>query len=299
LIPTLRTDRLTLRPIAEADTDALTELFADPELSRFHAHDLTRPAEVAAMMHRRLTYDGPDGTGDWLLVHDGTVIGGSHLRTSTELPGGVLECGYYLARRHHGRGLAREAVGAILRHAHATLGAPAVFALVHQDNEPSLALAARLGFVAVGTGQHYGAPHHVLVSLSGQPHGLHHVELWVPDLARTEQSWGWLLTALGYTEHQRWPNGVSWRLGHTYLVFEDSPDRHGEHDRKRSGLNHLALHAGGPEQVDRLVKHAGEHGWRLMFADRHPYAGGPDHYAAYLENADGYEVELVATAPRA
>ena len=29
------------------------------------------------------------------------------------------------------------------------------------------------------------------------------------------------------------------------------------------------------------------HGWRLMFADRHPYAGGEDHYAAYLENRDG------------
>ena len=33
---------------------------------------------------------------------------------------------------------------------------------------------------------------------------------------------------------------------------------------------------------------------RLMFADRHPFAGGPDHRAAYLEDADGYEVELVA-----
>jgi hypothetical protein len=33
-----------------------------------------------------------------------------------------------------------------------------------------------------------------------------------------------------------------------------------------------------------------------MFADRHPYAGGPDHYAAYLENTDGFEVELVAGA---
>ena len=31
-----------------------------------------------------------------------------------------------------------------------------------------------------------------------------------------------------------------------------------------------------------------------MFRDRHPYAGGPDHYAAYLENSDGFEVELVA-----
>jgi hypothetical protein len=31
-----------------------------------------------------------------------------------------------------------------------------------------------------------------------------------------------------------------------------------------------------------------------MFAHRHPHAGGPGHYAAYLENEDGFEVELVA-----
>lgn len=39
---------------------------------------------------------------------------------------------------------------------------------------------------------------------------------------------------------------------------------------------------------------ATEHGGDLMFGDRHPRAGDPDHYAAYLENADGFEVELVA-----
>jgi hypothetical protein len=33
----------------------------------------------------------------------------------------------------------------------------------------------------------------------------------------------------------------------------------------------------------------------LLFPDRHPHAGGPDHYAAYLENTDGFEVELVAS----
>jgi hypothetical protein len=31
-----------------------------------------------------------------------------------------------------------------------------------------------------------------------------------------------------------------------------------------------------------------------MFADRHPYAGGNQHYAAYLENDEGFEVEVVA-----
>jgi hypothetical protein len=34
-----------------------------------------------------------------------------------------------------------------------------------------------------------------------------------------------------------------------------------------------------------------------LFPDRHPYAGGPGHYAAYLANTDNFEVELVATGP--
>lgn len=294
--PPLRTPRLTLRPITEADTDAIAALFVDPELSRFHAHDLTDRAEITALVHRRLGYLGPDGTGDWVFVHHDTVIGAGYLRTSTELPGGVLECGYYLAQAHWGSGLAREATEAILRHAHDTLAAPAVFALIHEQNERSLSLATTVGFLDIGSGEHHGGPHRVRVSFPTRTTGLHHVEIWVPDLARAELSWGWLLTELGYTEYQRWQHGVSWRLGSTYLVFEDSPARTGDlHDRRRPGLNHLALHAGSPERVEELAKAAPEHGWRLMFADRHPHAGGPDHYAAYLENADGYETELVAT----
>ncbi|GAA2363358.1 hypothetical protein GCM10010432_19380 [Catellatospora methionotrophica] len=118
----------------------------------------------------------------------------------------------------------------------------------------------------------------------------------MPDLAAAERSWGWLLTTLGWVEHQRWDAGVSWRHGTAYVVFEASPDLVGDrHERRAPGLNHLALHAGSPADVDRLVAAAGEHGWRLLFADRHPHAGGPDSYAAYLEDEQGYEAELVAS----
>jgi hypothetical protein len=37
--------------------------------------------------------------------------------------------------------------------------------------------------------------------------------------------------------------------------------------------------------------------WALLFADKHPYAGGQDHYAAYLANSGGYEAELIADSP--
>lgn len=62
----------------------------------------------------------------------------------------------------------------------------------------------------------------------------------------------------------------------------------------RAGLNHVALWAGTRADVDRLAAEAPGHGWRLLFADRHPYAGGPHHYAAFVENSEGFEVELVA-----
>jgi len=124
---------------------------------------------------------------------------------------------------------------------------------------------------------------------------LHHVELWVPDLPRAIAGWGWLLGELGYEQFQDWPAGRSWRLGPTYIVVEQSSAMSAAtHERLRPGLNHLAFHVEGRDGVDRLVAAAPGHGWSLMFADRHPFAGGPDNYAAYLDNADGFEVELVA-----
>ncbi len=127
------------------------------------------------------------------------------------------------------------------------------------------------------------------------PGSLHHVELWVPDLARASAEWGWLLGRLGYASFQDWPDGHSWRLGSTYLVVEQSPAlTASEHDRLRPGLNHLAFHAGTRQDVDRLAAEGPAHGWTLLFPDKYPHAGGPDHYAAYLANTDGFEVELVA-----
>jgi catechol 2,3-dioxygenase-like lactoylglutathione lyase family enzyme len=130
--------------------------------------------------------------------------------------------------------------------------------------------------------------------------GLHHVELWVPDLERAAAPFGWLLTALGYRVHQDWPGGRSWKPDGPgpYLVLERSPDLSApRHDRRAPGLNHLAFTVAGRDRLDALTAAAQQHGWRLMFADRHPHAGGPAHYAAYLENDDGFEVELVAEQP--
>ena len=121
----------------------------------------------------------------------------------------------------------------------------------------------------------------------------------MPDLARARAEWGWLLGQLGYQPSRDWDGGCSWRLGGTYLVVEQSPALSASrHDRLRPGLNHLAFHAGSRDTVDTLAAAAQGHGWTPLFPGVHPYAGGPDHYAAYLANTDGFEVELVAGETR-
>ena len=62
----------------------------------------------------------------------------------------AVELGYALFPEHRGRGLATEAVEALVRWAAAEHGIRRFVASVAPANEPSLALARRLGFVHVG-----------------------------------------------------------------------------------------------------------------------------------------------------
>ncbi|MFF7016939.1 MULTISPECIES: trifunctional class I SAM-dependent methyltransferase/NUDIX hydrolase/VOC family protein [Streptomyces] len=125
---------------------------------------------------------------------------------------------------------------------------------------------------------------------------VHHIELWVPDLAGAERRWGWLLTRLGHLPYQSWADGRSWRRGESYVVVEQSPDPSADHhDRRRPGLDHLAFHVADRATLDALTAEAPAYGWRLLHPDRHAYAGGEGHCAARLED----EAELVVgSVPR-
>lgn len=137
--------------------------------------------------------------------------------------------------------------------------------------------------------------HDVDLTLPRTAGAIHHVELRTADLASATAPWAWLLGELGYTPFQEWPAGRSWRKGDTYIVVESAPSE-GAHDRRMPGLSHVAFHAGSRDVVDRLWERAGEHGWARLYADRHPFAGGEAHYAAFLENAERFKIELVAEA---
>jgi catechol 2,3-dioxygenase-like lactoylglutathione lyase family enzyme len=129
-----------------------------------------------------------------------------------------------------------------------------------------------------------------------RPGALHHIELYVSDLARSREFYARLLGRFGYELYQQWPQGVSFRLDQAYLVLVQTETRHLEpaYHRCRTGLNHLAFHAGSRAEVDALAAALQEWGVAILYPDRHPYAGGHDYYAVFFEDPDRIKLEVVA-----
>lgn len=127
---------------------------------------------------------------------------------------------------------------------------------------------------------------------------LHHLTLWVPDIERAGPPWRWLLGELGYTIDNRGPPSVL-LFRHpqsSAFVLEQSPDMVPGmlYSRFRPGLNHIAFTLHSPSALYSILGHAAEHGWSPLPGDRHPITGGA--HVGYLEDPDGFEVELVAPA---
>lgn len=120
---------------------------------------------------------------------------------------------------------------------------------------------------------------------------IHHIEFYVDDLERSKAFWGWLLGSFGYVVHQEWPQGISWRLGATYLVFVQVAERFREppYHRCRVGLNHLAFHARSRAHVDELEKELRARKVNVLYPERKK-----EPYAVYFEDPDRIKVEVVA-----
>ncbi len=140
------TPRLLLRELSPADLEDTAALLGDPEVMRFWPAPLTR-AEAGAWIARQQERYARDGHGYWLALD----------RRTSEPVGqaGVLLCdvdgateaglGWILHRRFWRRGLATEAAAACRDWAFATADRARVIALVRPENEPSVAVARRLG----------------------------------------------------------------------------------------------------------------------------------------------------------
>lgn len=126
---------------------------------------------------------------------------------------------------------------------------------------------------------------------------LHHVEMYVSNLEETKFFWGWLLERLGYSVFQSWEGGISYLHGETYLVFVQVEERFQTptYHRCRVGLNHLAFHAPSETVIDDITQELKVRGVKILYPDRHPYAGGADYYAVFFEDPDRMKVEITSS----
>ena len=139
----LVTVRLRLRRAAPSDLADLHEILSDPAAMRFWSSPPHRDLERTRAWLADMMADGPPHSDDFVIEHDGRVIGKAGC---WRLP----EIGFILHPRCWGQGFAAEACEAVIAHVFATHDLPAITADVDPRNEASLRLLARLGFVETG-----------------------------------------------------------------------------------------------------------------------------------------------------
>ena len=147
------TERLTIRAARPDDADAVMAYRNDPDVARYQDWAVPYPLEKvrANIEDDRHVGERPVAGEAWVVAIDlaGTMIGDIYL--GLEDAGAVATIGYTLARAHHGKGYAAEAVGAVIDR---LLGErPQVHrinASVDPANVASIRLLESLGFTLEG-----------------------------------------------------------------------------------------------------------------------------------------------------
>lgn len=146
----LRTERLVIRSVREIDAEDLAARRNDPIVAEYQDWSVPYSEEAALAITAELSeMDGPQVDEWWMAIisdaHSGVTLGDLVLHLTHG--GRTAEVGYTLAHEHWGRGIAAEALEALMawlfRHEEMTRA----FAMLHPDNVASARLLERTGFI--------------------------------------------------------------------------------------------------------------------------------------------------------
>jgi [ribosomal protein S5]-alanine N-acetyltransferase len=151
-LPTIDTDRLSLRWISAADTDAFYAIYSNPEVMRYWSTPPLADREVAANLIKEIHES-------W--KRRAILKWGIALRTNDQLIGSITlfnlefthrraEIGYALGREYWGRGYMNEALMAVLKFAFDVLDLHRIEADIDPRNAASIKTVERLGFQREG-----------------------------------------------------------------------------------------------------------------------------------------------------
>ena len=142
----LQTPRLLLRPWKESDAEALYALAKDPAVGPAAGWYPHKSAENSREVIRTVLSE--PGTFAILGRRDGLLRGscGFFPANCQGAGAGELEIGYWVGRPFWGRGIAPEAVEALLAHCFTALGAERVWCAYFEGNEKSRRCQEKCGF---------------------------------------------------------------------------------------------------------------------------------------------------------
>lgn len=146
----LTTQRLFIRPVLPEDIEAIFAYRSDPDINRFLTHRPKTFDEVAERIAVQPKLINEPNTWFQLVLierESGTLIGdiGLHFLEAKGTKQQV-ELGYTLRKESHGKGLATEALKAVINYLFHDLDKHRIVASIDPENEPSLKLVERLGF---------------------------------------------------------------------------------------------------------------------------------------------------------
>lgn len=163
-VPVLTTERLILRGHRIDDFEDSAALWGDPDVVR---HISGRPSTVEEAWSRLLRHVGHWhllGFGYWVATdrQSGAFVGEvgmvDYKRDMTPGLAGRPEAGWVLRTSAHGRGLATEAVGAMLKWADTVLEAPTTVAIFNPEHSASIRVAEKVGYSVIGTATYRDRP---------------------------------------------------------------------------------------------------------------------------------------------
>jgi RimJ/RimL family protein N-acetyltransferase len=164
-VPVLLTPRLELRGHRAADLPDCLAMWADPEVTRHIGGRVFTEEEVWARILRYVGHWALLGFGYWVIVEreSGRFVGEAGLgdvrRELEPAWGRAPEAGWALVPWAQGRGLATEAMMAVLAWADATLlgrGMDRVVCMIEPANRSSMRVAGKCGFSAYAEGVYKG-----------------------------------------------------------------------------------------------------------------------------------------------
>jgi RimJ/RimL family protein N-acetyltransferase len=148
--PILRTERITLVPLADEHLELEVELDSDPEVMRHLLGRTSTREEVEASHARRLAAaQRVDGLGFWIGLVDDAFVGWwtlqpAHGPDQPDDPG-VADLGYRLMRRQWRKGLASEGARELVRYGFDEIGLDRIIAQTMAVNAGSRAVMERIG----------------------------------------------------------------------------------------------------------------------------------------------------------